>query len=40
MSREYDLYLEEHRENVKKGFDWIKEYLPELIPENDGIDYE
>ena len=40
MSREYDLYLEEHRGNVKKGFDWIKEYLPELIPENDGIDYE
>lgn len=31
MSREYDLYLREHRENVKKGFEWIKENLPELL---------
>lgn len=40
MSREYDLYLEQHKGNVAKGFHWIQEYLPELIPTNDGIDYE
>lgn len=32
MSREYDLYLQEHKANVKKGYDWIKENLPDLIP--------
>lgn len=32
MSREYDLYLQEHKANVKKGYDWIKDNLPELIP--------
>lgn len=40
MSRQYDLYLEEHKGNVKKGFDWIKENLPELIIPIDGMDYE
>lgn len=40
MSREYDLYLQEHKANVKKGFDWIKENLPHLISTDDGIDYE
>ena len=32
MSREYDLYLQEHKANVKKGYDWLKENLPDLIP--------
>lgn len=32
MSKEYDLYLQEHKANVKKGYDWIKENLPDLIP--------
>lgn len=40
MSREYDLYLQNHKANVKKGFDWIKENLPDLIPADDGVDYE
>lgn len=31
MSKEYDLYLEEHKANVAKGFYWIKENLPELL---------
>lgn len=38
MSKEYDLYLQEHRTNVKKGFDWIKENLPELIPNDTRLD--
>jgi hypothetical protein len=32
MSKQYDLYLQEHKANVKKGYDWIKENLPDLIP--------
>ena len=39
MSREYDLYLESHKFNVKRGFDWIKENLPELIIDIYGVDY-
>lgn len=31
MSRAYDLYLEQHKSNVKRAFDWIRENLPELI---------
>lgn len=31
MSKEYDLYLKEHKENVAKGFHWIQKYLPALL---------
>lgn len=31
MSREYDLYLQQHRDNVRKGYEWIKLYLPQLL---------
>lgn len=40
MSKQYDLYLEQHIEYVAKGFYWIKENLPELIKEMPGVDYE
>lgn len=40
MSREYDLYLEQHRGNVAKGFYWIRENLPELLIDMPGVDYE
>lgn len=30
MSWQYDLFLRQHKENVKKGFDWICHNLPEL----------
>lgn len=36
MSYQYDRYLEQHRANVKRGFDWISENLPELL--TDEID--
>ena len=39
MSVEYDLYLQNHKQNVANGFMWIRDNLPELIP-NDGNDYE
>lgn len=31
MSYQYDQYLVQHRANVKRGFDWIRENLPELL---------
>ena len=31
MSNEYDLYLQEHRANVKKGLIWLRENLPEVL---------
>ena len=40
MSKEYDIYLQNHKANVKKGFDWILEHLPDLIPTDDGVNYE
>lgn len=36
MSKEYDLYLEQHKENVRKGFRWIQENLPEIIQKYEG----
>ena len=38
MSYLYDQYLVYHKSNVKKGFDWIKDNLPELI--KPGFDFE
>ena len=31
MSFQYDQYLAKHRANVKRGFDWLSENLPELM---------
>lgn len=31
MSKQYDLYLEEHKLNVKKGYYWLVEKLPEIF---------
>lgn len=39
MSWQYDNYLEQHKSNVFKGFQWIQENLPELI-ENDGVAWQ
>lgn len=33
MSYQYDQYLAQHKENVKKGFDWIRQHLPDLVKE-------
>jgi len=38
MSHQYDQYLNQHKSNVKKGFDWIRDNLPELI--KTGFDFE
>ena len=31
MSIQYDEYLKQHKGNVKKGFEWIRDNLPELL---------
>lgn len=38
MSAQYDLYLQRHRNNVHKGFEWIQENLPELLV--DGVAWQ
>ena len=38
MGQAYDRYLSKHKTNVKKGFDWIRDHLPELIV--GSTDYE
>ena len=40
MSKQYDLYLEQHRSNVAKGFYWIQKNLPELLIDIPGVSYE
>lgn len=31
MSREYDLYLEQHKDSVREAFDWLRCNLPEVV---------
>lgn len=38
MSRQYDLYLAQHKSNVARGLRWIQENLPELL--KGDYDYE
>lgn len=40
MSREYLLYLEEHKNAVKKSFEFIRDTCPELLKEDENVDYE
>lgn len=37
MSREYDLYLQDHRGSVKKAFKFIRDRIPSLIPEGQEL---
>lgn len=39
MSARYDLYLQEHKVNVLKGLEWIKENLPDILLDIPGVDY-
>lgn len=40
MSREYDIYLRQHKANVAKGYAWIKENLPDIIPDDIRLNLE
>lgn len=35
MSIAYDLYLRRHKANVRKGFVWIQENLPDVLAAED-----
>lgn len=38
LDNPYNQYLEEHISNVQKGYEWLKENLPEIISEDNYID--
>lgn len=35
MSIQYDRYLEQHKSNVRRGFEWMQENLPELLQDGN-----
>lgn len=38
MSKQYDLYLEQHKKNVINGYYWIRDNIPELLrDESEGL---
>lgn len=39
MSREYDLYLEQHKENVGNGYRWLCVELPELTEGVENLEW-
>lgn len=39
MSFKYDRYIEHHRKNVKQGYDWLSEYLPEVLENTSNIEW-
>lgn len=40
MSYEYDRYLRRHKENVKKGYDWICNNMPYLVEDIPGLEWQ
>ncbi len=40
MSKEYDLYLEKHKENVRNAFQWLRTNLPELFAGKPGSEWQ
>jgi len=39
MSVFYDDYLDNHRQNVYRAYEWIKTNLPEVIPEDTNLEW-
>lgn len=37
MSARYDEYLKEHKDNVSKAFDWLREETPEVFPDSNTL---
>lgn len=40
MSYQYDQYLTKHKENVKNGFDWIRNNLPDMIKDIPNLEWQ
>ena len=39
MSKQYDQYLLRHKANVKRGFEWLREHLPEDVVNSETANY-
>lgn len=39
MSKEYDQYLAKHKQNVRQGYYWLKQNLPEIFEEGNIYEY-
>lgn len=40
MSYQYDQYLVKHKENVRKGFEWLQSKLPELVKDIPNLGWQ
>lgn len=40
MSIEYDNYLEQHKRNVRKGFEWLQKNLPEVVDNIPNLEWQ
>lgn len=40
MSYQYDKYLANHKKNVKKGYDWLLENLPDLVKNIPNLEWQ
>lgn len=40
MSIEYDNYLEQHKGNVRKGFEWLQKNLPEVVDSIPNLEWQ
>lgn len=40
MSKEYDNYLEQHKANVRKGFEWLRENIPGIVENVPNLEWQ
>ncbi len=40
MSQKYDQYLNDHRANVRKGFEWLREKCPEIFKKDEPYEWQ
>ena len=40
MSVEYDNYLKNHKHNVKKAFEWIRDNVGNILPPNEDLEWQ
>lgn len=40
MSREYDLYLDQHKGNVRKGYEWFQKNLPQVLENIPDLEWQ
>lgn len=40
MSAQYDVYLQTHKENVIRGYEWLRANLPQLFDGKSDFDWQ